>query len=145
MANCPQDELSFLRNQRSARDRHRTLGALRSKEMTPTEFQAAVDRTLDELPEWVVNQLDNLTIVVDEEPPPQLGDVLGVYEGVSLPERSADYWGALPDQITIFRQPHLRMHLEGQALADEIRKTVLHEIAHHIGIDDDRLHELGWD
>lgn len=113
--------------------------------MNPIEFQSVVDKTLDHLPEWVVEQLDNLTVIVDEEPPPELGDVLGVYEGVALPERSADYWGALPDQITIFRLPHLRMELGDQELAEEIRKTVLHEIAHHIGIDDTRLHELGWD
>jgi predicted Zn-dependent protease with MMP-like domain len=71
--------------------------------------------------------------------------VLGIYEGVSLLERSSDYWGALPDRIIVFRQPHLELGLEGEELEAEIRRTVLHEIAHHLGIEDDRLHELGWD
>lgn len=113
--------------------------------MSPTDFQAVVDKTLNDLPGWVVDQIDNLHISVEEEPSDHLGEVLGVYEGVSLLERAGDYWGALPDQIIIFRQPHLRMQLSRTELEAEIRKTVLHEIAHHIGIDDDRLHELGWD
>jgi predicted Zn-dependent protease with MMP-like domain len=70
---------------------------------------------------------------------------LGIYEGISLPERSADYWGALPDRIIVFREPHLELGLEKDELEAEIRRTVLHEIAHHLGIDDERLHELGWD
>jgi predicted Zn-dependent protease with MMP-like domain len=71
--------------------------------------------------------------------------VLGIYEGVSLLERSSDYWGVLPDRIIVFRKPHLELGLEGEELEAEIRRTVLHEIAHHLGIEDDRLHELGWD
>ncbi len=113
--------------------------------MDRDEFEAAVDRILDDLPAWVVDQLDNLHIVVEEHPPSELRDALGVYEGVSLVERSADYWGAVPDRIVIFRQPHLRLELSHAELEQEIRRTVLHEIAHHIGIDDARLAELGWD
>ena len=113
--------------------------------MERAEFEAVVDRVIEDLPDWVVDQIDNLHVVVDETPSPELGDVLGVYEGVSLPERSADYWGAMPDRIVIFRQPHLEMGLGRQELESEIRKTVLHEIAHHLGIDDARLTELGWD
>lgn len=113
------------------------------------DFEALVDRVLDELPEWVLERIDNLIVVVEEHPShdqdPDGNGLLGIYEGVSLLERSGDYWGAMPDQITIFRQPHLRLGLEGAELEAEIRKTVLHEIAHHIGIDDDRLHDLGWD
>ena len=67
-----------------------------------------------------------------------------MYEGVSLLDRG-DYWGALPDQITVFRLPHLELGLGEAELVAEIRKTVLHELAHHLGIDDRRLHELGWD
>lgn len=113
--------------------------------MSPSEFEAVVDAALDGLPDWVVEQIDNLHVIIEEEPAEHVGDILGIYEGISLPERSADYWGALPDRITIFRQPHLRMQLSRAELEAEIRKTVLHEIAHHIGIDDDRLRELGWD
>ena len=71
--------------------------------------------------------------------------LLGLYEGVSLAERGIDYFGVMPDQITVFREPHLTLELSRNDLRTEIRTTVLHEIAHHLGIDDERLHELGWD
>ncbi|MGH8945708.1 MAG: metallopeptidase family protein [Acidimicrobiia bacterium] len=112
--------------------------------MRISEFERAVDEAIEGLPDWVFEKMDNLVIVVEEEPDPDLGDVLGVYEGVSLAER-ADYSGALPDRIVIFRRPHLHLGLTREELAAEIRKTVLHEIAHHLGIDDGRLTELGWD
>jgi predicted Zn-dependent protease with MMP-like domain len=116
--------------------------------VTIEEFEAVVDRVLDELPEWVVDRIDNLMVVVENEPTreqdPDGDGLLGLYEGVSLLERSTDYWGALPDQITIFRVPHLALHLPRAELEGEIRKTVLHELGHHLGIDDARLHELGW-
>jgi len=114
-----------------------------------TDFEAVVDDVLDNLPDWVLDQIDNLMVVVENQPTreqdPHGTGLLGLYEGVSLAERSADYWGAMPDQITIFRVPHLALHLSRPDLEAEIRKTVLHELAHHLGIDDDRLHELGWD
>jgi predicted Zn-dependent protease with MMP-like domain len=112
------------------------------------EFEAVVDRVLDELPDWVLDRIDNLVVVVEEHPSREQdpsGELLGLYEGVSLHERSGDYYGVMPDQITVFRRPHLRLGLDRAELEAEIRKTVLHEIAHHIGIDDHRLHELGWD
>jgi predicted Zn-dependent protease with MMP-like domain len=111
-------------------------------------FEQVVDRALEELPEWVVDRIDNLVVVVEEKPRPDQdpdGDLLGLYEGVSLRDRSADYWGALPDQITIFRQPHLAMGLTEKDLEAEIRRTVLHEIGHFLGFEDERLHQLGWD
>ena len=116
--------------------------------MNLREFEDVVDRVLDELPQWVIDKIDNLVIVVEEHPtkkqdPEQ--DLLGLYEGVSLAERTSDYWGAMPDKITIYRQPHLRLRLDRPHLEDEIRRTLLHELAHHLGIDDDRLDELGWD
>jgi len=109
------------------------------------EFEAAVDRALESLPDWVVKHVDNLHFVVEDRPTLEQGDVLGLYEGVSLLERSADYWGALPDRIIVFREPHLELGLNGEELEEEIRRTVLHELAHHLGIDDERLEELGWD
>jgi len=109
-----------------------------------SEFERVVDEALEGLPEWVFEKIDNVVIVVEEEPEPEQGDILGVYEGVSLAER-ADYSGVLPDRIVIFRRPHLHLGLAQDELAVEIRKTVLHELAHHLGIDDDRLTELGWD
>lgn len=104
-----------------------------------------MDQVLEDLPDWVLDTLDNLHVVVEDMPTPEQGDVLGVYEGVSLPERAADYWGVMPDRIVVFRRPHLEMGLNDSELRREIRKTVLHEIAHHLGIDDDRLEELGWE
>ena len=111
--------------------------------MRRSEFEAVVDATLEGLPEWVIEKVDNLVVVVEEQPSAELGDVLGVYEGVSLIERD-DYFGTLPDRIVVFRQPHLAMGLNEEALKAEIRKTVLHEMGHHLGIDDRRLAELGW-
>jgi predicted Zn-dependent protease with MMP-like domain len=91
-----------------------------------------------------MDEIDNLIVVVEDEPTEEQGDILGVYEGVSLAERS-DYWGALPDRIVIFYQPHIEMQLSDDELRAEIKKTVLHELGHHLGIDDNRLAELGWD
>lgn len=107
-------------------------------------FEREVDRVIEGLPEWVLDQVDNLMVVVEDEPNAEQGDILGIYEGVSLAERG-DYWGALPDRIVIFYRPHLEMGLSDTELKEEIRKTVLHELGHHLGIDDDRLAELGWD
>lgn len=108
------------------------------------QFEREVDRVIEALPDWVVEKVDNLVVVVEDEPTEEEGDLLGVYEGVSLAERD-DYWGALPDRIVIFYRPHLELGLSEDELRDEIRKTVLHELAHHLGIDDERLTELGWD
>ena len=108
------------------------------------EFEAVVDRTIEDLPDWVIEGINNLVVVTEEHPSPELGDVLGVYEGISLTERE-EYSGVLPDRIVIFRQPHLHTGLAGPDLEAEIRKTVLHEIGHHLGLSEVRLAELGWD
>lgn len=113
--------------------------------MRRRDFEDLIDRVLDELPEWVLDQIDNLIVVVEDEPSPELGDVLGVYEGVSLAERAEYYSGVMPDRIVIFYRPHIALGLPEDELRSEIRKTVLHELGHHLGIDDDRLAELGWD
>ena len=117
--------------------------------MNRSDFEQLVDRSLEQLPDWVLAALENVIVVVEDVPTrdhdPHGEGILGVYEGVSLHDRSADYTMALPDRIVIFREPHLALRLEESALEQEIRTTVLHEIAHHLGIDDARLHELGWD
>jgi predicted Zn-dependent protease with MMP-like domain len=108
------------------------------------QFEREVDLVIEALPRWVLDKIDNLTVVVEDAPTEDQGEVLGVYEGVSLAERG-DYWGSLPDRIVIFYRPHLAMGLDDEELRQEIRRTVLHELGHHLGIDDDRLTELGWD
>lgn len=99
---------------------------------------------LEALPQWVIDEIDNLVVVVEDRPSEDQGDILGIYEGVSLAERG-DYFGVLPDRIVIFYDPHIELGLPDDELRAEIRKTVLHEVAHHLGIDDPRLTELGWD
>jgi predicted Zn-dependent protease with MMP-like domain len=108
------------------------------------QFEREVDLVIEALPRWVLDKIDNLTVVVEDAPTEDQGEVLGIYEGVSLAERG-DYWGSLPDRIVIFYRPHLAMGLGDEELRQEIRRTVLHELGHHLGIDDDRLTELGWD
>jgi predicted Zn-dependent protease with MMP-like domain len=116
--------------------------------MTPEEFETVVDEALELLPEWVIERIDNLHVVVEEAPTPDQDvwgeGLLGLYEGVSLLDRGNDYFAAAPDRILIFRKSHLALGLTREALRDEILTTVLHEVAHHLGIDDERLHELGW-
>ena len=117
--------------------------------MTVQQFEKIVDEVIENLPEWVVERIDNLTVVVEDWPSEEQDregtGLLGIYEGVSLLERGADYFAAAPDVITVFRSPHLELDLDRAALREEIRRTVLHEMAHHLGIDDARLHELGFD
>jgi predicted Zn-dependent protease with MMP-like domain len=108
------------------------------------QFELEVDRIIEELPHWVLEQIDNLVVVVEDYPTEEQGDILGIYEGVSLAERG-DYWGAMPDRIVIFYHPHMDLDLDETELKAEIRKTVLHEVGHHLGITDERLTELGWD
>ena len=111
-------------------------------------FDRIVDEALEELPEWVIERVDNLIVVVENRPTrdqdPENEGLLGIYEGISLAERGVDYFGFTPDEIVIFYLPHIELGLSDEELAAEIRITVLHEIAHHLGIDDQRLHELGW-
>ncbi|MFQ5948045.1 MAG: metallopeptidase family protein [Acidimicrobiia bacterium] len=117
--------------------------------MQKAQFERIVDEALEELPEKVLDALDNLHVVVEEWPTPEQDSddtgLLGLYEGVSLLERGVDYSGFLPDRIIVFMGPHLELGLSRQELKEEIRRTVLHEVAHHLGIDDRRLHDLGWD
>ena len=115
------------------------------------DFYGLVERALDELPPELSELLDNVAIVVDEWPDystplvtKDTDDTLyGLYEGVPLTERGAGYYGMLPDKITIFRGP-LERDFRRAELEEQIRITVVHEIAHHFGIDEDRLEDLGW-
>ncbi|MEN8041599.1 MAG: metallopeptidase family protein [Actinomycetota bacterium] len=116
--------------------------------MDLSTFEAVVQSVLHNLPEWVTNEMENVAIVVEhratrDQDPDQAG-LLGLYEGIPLSERGFDYFGVSPDRITIFYEPHIGLGLSDPDLRSEIRTTVLHEVAHHLGIDDDRLDELGW-
>lgn len=113
--------------------------------MSREEFEEAVGEALDLVPEGLMDHLDNVVFLVEDEPEPGEPDLLGLYDGIPLTER--DDLGAgmqLPDRIFVYRGPLLRMCEDREELLDEIAITVVHEIAHHFGIDDDRLHSLGW-
>jgi predicted Zn-dependent protease with MMP-like domain len=107
-------------------------------------FMALVAEALDGLPEWVHGALDNVEVLVDDRPPDDVDpDTLALYEGIPLTERGSDYAGVLPDRITLFAVPIWQeAGPDDVELKRVIGETVVHEIAHHFGIDDDRLHEI---
>ncbi len=113
-------------------------------EMTRHHFEGLVAEALDTVPAELAALIDNCVVLVEDEPPADDPDLLGVYDGTPLTERGGDYVMALPDRITIFRTPTLDMCATEAEVVEEVRITVVHEIAHHFGIDDDRLHELGY-
>jgi predicted Zn-dependent protease with MMP-like domain len=114
-------------------------------EVTPEEFEEAVRAALDAVPGPLMDLLDNVVFLIEDEPPPdQPEDLLGIYEGTPLTERDLGWAGALPDRITVFSGPLTRMCIDREELEDEITITVVHEIAHHFGIEEERLHDLGW-
>lgn len=112
-------------------------------EMSSERFEELVGDALDEVPEALLAFMCNVVILVQDDPPPG-EDLLGLYEGHALTARGWDYSGVLPDRILIYRNPILRICDTEDDVVDEVAITVVHEIAHHFGIDDDRLHELGW-
>lgn len=106
-------------------------------------FEELVSDALDEIPPRLTAAMDNVVVLVEErhETEPTL---LGLYEGVALTERTSDYGGVLPDRITIYREAILEVCDTEDQVVEEVAITVVHEIAHHFGIDEDTLHELGW-
>jgi predicted Zn-dependent protease with MMP-like domain len=114
-------------------------------QMSPQDFDAIVDAALDDIPDELASLVRNVVVLVEEEPPEdEPDDLLGLYDGVALTERDGSLPPQLPDRIFLFRGPLLDMCDDVDDLIEEIRITVVHEIAHHFGIDDDRLHELGY-
>lgn len=126
--------------------------------MTEEEFEEAVADGLDLIPDELARAMRNVVVLVADEPPPEAlaelraedaddpdATLFGLYEGTPLTERDG-WWdaGSLPDRITLFRGPLLRACDDAEEVADEVAVTVVHEVAHHFGIDDERLHELGW-
>lgn len=112
--------------------------------MSKERFEELVGEALDEVPEELLDLMDNVVILVVDDAPPGEPDLLGLYEGFSLTERGWDYSGVLPDRISIYRNPILAICDDEDDVVDEVAITVVHEIAHHFGIDDRRLHALGW-
>jgi len=114
-------------------------------EMTREEFEDAVRDGLDEVPADLAAMMDNVVVLVEDDAPADDPELLGLYEGVPLTERDL-HWaaGSLPDRITVYRNPTLAICDTREDVVEEVAITVVHEIAHHFGIDDERLHELGW-
>jgi predicted Zn-dependent protease with MMP-like domain len=114
-------------------------------DMEPERFDALVDRALDGIPDELAELVHNVVVLVEDEPPEdEPDDLLGLYDGVALTERDSTVTIQLPDRIFIFRGPLLDFCDTEAQLVEEVRITVVHEIAHHFGIDDRRLHELGY-
>jgi predicted Zn-dependent protease with MMP-like domain len=112
--------------------------------MDRERFEELVGEALDEVPPQLLDLMDNVVVLVEDDPEGD-DELLGLYEGHALTDRGWDYAGVLPDRITIYRNPTLRICETEDDVVDEVATTVVHEIAHHFGISDDRLHELGWD
>jgi predicted Zn-dependent protease with MMP-like domain len=112
-------------------------------QMTRDRFEELVRDALDEVPAELLEMMDNVVILVEDEAEGD-AELLGLYEGHALTERGWHYGGVLPDRITIYRNPILRICASEADVVEEVAITVVHEIAHHFGIDDERLHQLGW-
>ncbi|MFG1906413.1 metallopeptidase family protein [Kribbella sp. NPDC048928] len=112
--------------------------------MSRDDFELLVSQALDEVPPELAQLIDNVAVFVEDDPPASDPDLLGIYEGVPLTERGHYYGGVLPDRITVYRNPTLRICESVDDVVEEVHITVVHEIAHHFGIDDDRLHQLGY-
>lgn len=116
------------------------------------DFESAIEESLQRLPERFHKVLTNIGIAMADEPNErelatmehQCGELLGLYEGIPLPQRTNSYGGVMPDVITIFKGPHERICSTHEELVEQIRKTVLHEIGHYFGFDDDYLHSHGY-
>jgi len=109
------------------------------------EFEKLVIGELDLLPDEMVDGLDNVIFVVEDRPEDGSLNLLGLYDGVALTERSQYGLGEMPDRIVLFREPLLSISGDLDELREQIHDTLVHEIAHFYGIPDERLHELGWD
>lgn len=124
--------------------------------MSQQEFEDVVGDALDRIPADLAEVMDNVVVLVQDEPDPEmlseedydeagLPTLLGLYDGVPLTERDEGWSMVLPDRILIFRGPLERWCASREELEEEITVTVIHEVAHHFGIPDERLHELGWE
>ncbi|GAB3599445.1 metallopeptidase family protein [Microbacterium tumbae] len=117
---------------------------LKTMEMQAEAFEQLVVDELDLLPDDMVAGLENVVFVVEDRPEDGSLDLLGLYDGLALTERGSYGLGELPDRIIVYREPHLAECEDEGELRDEVHTTLVHEIAHFYGIDDEQLHELGW-
>jgi predicted Zn-dependent protease with MMP-like domain len=113
-------------------------------ELDAEAFEQLVVGELDLLPDDMVDGLENVVFVVEDRPEDGSLDLLGLYDGVNLGARSQYGFGELPDRIVLYREPLLDVSADLDELKDQIHVTLVHEIAHYYGIDDEQLHELGW-
>ena len=111
-------------------------------QMSMDAFEDLVAEALDLIPPEFTRAMDNVVVLVEDRHPTQ--NLYGLYHGVALTSRTSSYSGHLPDTITIYRLPILAHAHDEQQAREQVATTVIHEIAHHFGIDDDTLHELGW-
>lgn len=111
--------------------------------MSRQRFEELVGDALDLIPKEFAKAMDNVVILVEDRDP-EHPSLLGLYHGVALTERTTNYGGVLPDRIFIYREAILDICNDEEDVVEEVAVTVVHEIAHHFGIDDARLHELGW-
>ena len=111
-------------------------------EVSEAEFEELVADALDAIPDDLANLLDNVVVTVEDHHPTE--PLLGLYEGVPLTERDAYGYGEFPDRITVYRLPTCADAASRDEVVEIVRVTVVHEVAHHFGIDDDQLDELGW-
>ena len=121
------------------------VGYTRMPDHTPDErFMQLAAEAMDGLPAWVRDSMENVEVLLEDRPPPDQPGLLGLYQGVPLAKRGTHYSGTLPDRITLFRET-----IERQARGSDERlrrivaHTIAHEVAHHFGISDDRLREIG--
>lgn len=124
-------------------------------QISEEDFESAVRDALDEVPSELLGMLDNVAFFIEDEPGPEYAhpdfsseenaQLLGIYVGTPLTDRDGGWAaGALPDRIVIFRGPLSRMCADLDELREEIAITIVHEAGHHVGIDEQRLHDLGW-
>ena len=111
-------------------------------DVDPGRFEELVADALDRLPEDLGRAMNNVAVTVEHRPGPP--GLLGLYQGVPLTSRTSGYAGVLPDRITIYRLAICAMCTSEDEVRGQVRRTVIHEVAHHFGIDDNRLKELGW-
>ncbi|WP_300345574.1 metallopeptidase family protein [Nesterenkonia sp.] len=117
-------------------------------QMSDEEFDAAVAAALEQIPERLAAQIDNVAVFVEDRYEPEPWEdpqtsLLGLYEGIPLTERGAEPW-AMPDRITLYKEPILEICSTREEVVEQITVTVVHEVAHFFGIDDTTLHRLGW-